>query len=235
MNGSVMNVVCFEWSVMNGLFWTGLFWTDTIFFIIQVFEQLALALKNRSAHKIFTVLKYFLPISIFEQLALALKTEFALKFFKTGGRPPSPTPRLIRLWVHLSPQLTQRFVSWSIPVVPRVWIKTQRRVEKGQKMGLARAIQTCDVYFQRYHCLSVSACSVGTWEKSRLLTLQTNLAACCQKSLIQSLFYHTLFEAWVIRGVLQTQSWVMLKNVWELSGWSLSLNPLVFKWQNPID
>jgi len=24
-----MNVVCFEWSVMNGLFWTGLFRTDT--------------------------------------------------------------------------------------------------------------------------------------------------------------------------------------------------------------
>jgi len=32
MNGSVMNVVCFEWSVMNGLFWTGLFWTDTVIF-----------------------------------------------------------------------------------------------------------------------------------------------------------------------------------------------------------
>jgi len=30
MNGSVMNVVCFEWSVMNGLVWTGLFWTDTL-------------------------------------------------------------------------------------------------------------------------------------------------------------------------------------------------------------
>jgi len=25
-----MNVVCFEWSVMNGLFWTGLFWTNTL-------------------------------------------------------------------------------------------------------------------------------------------------------------------------------------------------------------
>ena len=30
VNGSVMNVVCFEWSVMNGLFWTRLFWTDTL-------------------------------------------------------------------------------------------------------------------------------------------------------------------------------------------------------------
>jgi len=29
MNGSVVNVVCFEWSVMNGLLWTGLFWMGT--------------------------------------------------------------------------------------------------------------------------------------------------------------------------------------------------------------
>ena len=25
---SVMNVVCLEWSVMSSLLWTGLFWTD---------------------------------------------------------------------------------------------------------------------------------------------------------------------------------------------------------------
>jgi len=31
MNGSVMNVVCFEWSVMSGLLWTGLFWMGTGF------------------------------------------------------------------------------------------------------------------------------------------------------------------------------------------------------------
>jgi len=29
MNESVVNVVCFEWSVMNGLLWTGLFWLGT--------------------------------------------------------------------------------------------------------------------------------------------------------------------------------------------------------------
>ena len=31
MNRSVMimNVVCFEWFVMSGLLWAGLFWTDT--------------------------------------------------------------------------------------------------------------------------------------------------------------------------------------------------------------
>jgi len=52
-----------------------------IFFIIQDFEQLALALKNRVALKFFTVLKYFLSFRIFEQLALALKKRVALKIF----------------------------------------------------------------------------------------------------------------------------------------------------------
>jgi len=46
---------------------------------------------------------------------------------------------------------TQRLVSWSSPVVPKVWIKIQRRVEKGQKMGHAEAIQTGVADFQRYH------------------------------------------------------------------------------------
>jgi len=40
-----------------------------------------LALKNRVALKLFTVLKYFLSFRTFEQLALALKTEFVMKFF----------------------------------------------------------------------------------------------------------------------------------------------------------
>jgi len=43
------------------------------FFIIQNFEQLVLALKNRVALNSFTVLKCFLSSRIFEQLALALK------------------------------------------------------------------------------------------------------------------------------------------------------------------
>jgi len=48
--------------------------------LFRIFEQLALALKNRVAPKMFTVFKYFLSFRIFEQLVLALKTEFALKF-----------------------------------------------------------------------------------------------------------------------------------------------------------
>jgi len=31
------------------------------------------------------------------------------------------------------------------------------------------------------------------------LTYKTNLATCCQKSSVQSLFFHTLFEAWVAK------------------------------------
>jgi len=48
------------------------------FLSFNIFEQLALALKNRVAPKVFTVFKYFLSFRIFKQLALALKTECAL-------------------------------------------------------------------------------------------------------------------------------------------------------------
>jgi len=64
-----------------------------MFFIIQNFEQPALALKTEFALKFFTVMKYFLSFRIFEQLELALKTEFALNFSSRGGRP---RPRLVR-------------------------------------------------------------------------------------------------------------------------------------------
>jgi len=60
-------------------------------FTFRIFEQLALALKNRVCPQ-FTVLNmYFLSFRIFEQLALALKTEVALKFFKLGAAA-SPFP-----------------------------------------------------------------------------------------------------------------------------------------------
>jgi len=55
--------------------------------------------------------------------------------------------------------LTQRLVRWSSPVVHKVWVETKTRVEKGQQMGRAEARV---VYFQRYHCFSVSVCSVHT-------------------------------------------------------------------------
>jgi len=57
-----------------------LYWIYT-YLIIQNFEQLAHALKNRVCPKIFHCIEIFLPFSIFEELALALKTEFFLKFF----------------------------------------------------------------------------------------------------------------------------------------------------------
>jgi len=53
---------------------------------------------------------------------------------------------------------TQRLVSWSRPVVPKVLVETQTKVEKSQKMGRAEASQAGAEYFQRYFCFSVSVC-----------------------------------------------------------------------------
>jgi len=66
------------------------------FLLFKIFEQLALALKNRVALEFFAVLKYIFLFRIFEELAVALKTEFALKIFKPGWRPPL---RFVRLWI----------------------------------------------------------------------------------------------------------------------------------------
>jgi len=52
-----------------------------LIFIIQNFEQLALALKKQSYPENFLCIEIFLSFRIFELLALALKTEFALKLF----------------------------------------------------------------------------------------------------------------------------------------------------------
>jgi len=96
-------------------------------------------------------------------------------------------------------------------------VKTQRRVEKGQKMGRAEVIQTGFVDFQRYHCLSAFVCQVHTQGKSRMVTLKTNLATYCQKSSAQLVFFHTLFEARVARCSLNSDL-DRAKKVWELSG-----------------
>ena len=52
-----------------------------IFLIIQNFEQLAHALKNKVCPENFHCIEIFLFVRIFEELALALKTEFIMKFF----------------------------------------------------------------------------------------------------------------------------------------------------------
>jgi len=56
---------CAEFTVLN------------VFFILQNFEQLALALKNTVCPENF----HCIGITIFEELALALKTEIFLKYF----------------------------------------------------------------------------------------------------------------------------------------------------------
>ena len=73
---------------------------------------------------------------------------------------------------YFSSPLKARFVSWSSPAVPELWVESQTRVEKGRKMGRTEAIQigvVYKLYFERCHCLSVSVYSVVTWEKSRWL------------------------------------------------------------------
>jgi len=54
-----------------------------ILFRFRIFEQLALALKNRDALEFFTVLIFSIlfALRIFEQLALALKNTASLEFF----------------------------------------------------------------------------------------------------------------------------------------------------------
>jgi len=51
------------------------------------------------------------------------------------------------------------------------------------------------VNFQCSRCLPVSVCSVGTWERSKLLTLQNWLSN--YKNHPYYHFFHMLFQAWV--------------------------------------
>ena len=99
---------------------------NAYFLSFRIFEQLALALKNRVGLKFFTVWKCFLLFRNFEQLALVLKTDFPLNFlldwnifyhsgilsnlrlpwkhicpeiFQPGGLQP-PVTRVVRLWAY---------------------------------------------------------------------------------------------------------------------------------------
>jgi len=74
--------------------------------------------------------------------------------------------------------IKQRWVSWSIPVVPEASVETQTRATKGQKTGRAEAIQTGFAFSTLP--LFVFVCSVSTWEKSEMLTSNTSLATYCQ-------------------------------------------------------
>jgi len=60
-------------------------------------------------------------------------------------------------------------------------------------MGRAEAIQTEVVHFQHYNCLSLSIFSVGTWEKSGLLTLKMTLTTYSTAKAFQSLFSSYVF------------------------------------------
>ena len=66
--------------------------TEYVFFIIQIFEQLALALKNRVTLEFLTVLKYFFIIQDFWATRVCPENRFCPKSFQArgGGRPPRP-------------------------------------------------------------------------------------------------------------------------------------------------
>jgi len=80
--------------------------------------------------------------------------------------------------------LTQWSVSWSRSVVPKYGSKLNKGGE-GSQMG-SRCDPKRGCVFSKLPGLTVFVCSIGTWEKNRLLTLKTNFATSCQKSLLFS-------------------------------------------------
>jgi len=99
----------------------------------------------------------------------------------------------LKLWNTCRRSLTQRLVSWCSPVVPKVWVETQTRVAKGQKWVTPR---WAEAELCIFNVTTACLCSVHTWGKSRLLTLKNDWTTYCEKSSIQSSFFHTLFEVW---------------------------------------
>jgi len=83
--------------------------------------------------------------------------------------------------------ITQRWVSWSIPVVPEISVETkqgQRRVKKRTE-----ASQTEVLFVFSTLPLFVFVCNVSTWEKSEMLTFKNELSNLLPKSPIRSLFF----------------------------------------------
>jgi len=61
-------------------------------FLFRIFEQLALALKNRVALEFFTVLKNVHDSGFLRNLRLPWKQSLPWKFSSPGGRPPPRPP-----------------------------------------------------------------------------------------------------------------------------------------------
>jgi len=91
--------------------------------------------------------------------------------------------------------ITQRWVSWSVPVVPEYRSKPkqgQRRVKNGQCRGEPNrsfVFSTLPLFLFVY--------SASNWENSEMLTLKTSLATYCQNHRYDHYFFH-MFEAWVV-------------------------------------
>ena len=88
----------------------------------------------------------------------------------------------------------------------------RRRVKNGSRRGDPNLVCWLTVFSTLPLFVCVCLYSVGTWEKSRLLTLKTNLATWCQNSSKQPFFY-TLFEAWIERCSPNSDFWRARKSL----------------------
>jgi len=69
------------------------------FLLFGIYEQLALALKNRVALEFFTVLKYFFIIQDFWATSACPENRVCPEIFQARGAAAPPDPRLVRLWL----------------------------------------------------------------------------------------------------------------------------------------
>ena len=88
---ALKNRGCREFTVLN-----------IYFLLFRIFEQLALALQNRAALKIFTVLNIFFIIQGFWAICTCPENRVCPENFQArGAAAPPPPPRLVRLWLYV--------------------------------------------------------------------------------------------------------------------------------------
>jgi len=116
-------------------------------------------------------------------LILASRLKATTSFFWPSQRVPRLSPA----------QRTSYLLEVKYAIKLIVWVATQTRVaiSQSQKISCAETIKTLSLQFELQFfklVLVCLQCSVGTWEKSRMLTSKMNLTTYCQKSSIQSTF-----------------------------------------------
>ena len=108
---------------------------------------------------------------------------------------------------------TQRLVSWWIQWFRKYELKSEQEWRM-VKISCAEAIQNGVVYFRRYNCFSVSVCSVGTWDKTRIAFIKNEHSNLLPKFIHAIFIFFIRFLRIGLRGVHQTQIWVAFHKVW---------------------